>query len=296
MPSPFDPAHLAKHFGLARRRAELFSLPLRDHHWRGSVGNLTGMGAGSSLDFHDHRHYYSGDDPRHINWQAYARTGQYTLKLYREEARPIVDIILDVSSSMFTPDAKAERVLELFYFAAASSEKHGASLNLHLVRGPHNYALPRETLFAHRWGELVESLPETTASAAPALKQSPLRPGSLRVWITDLLYLAAPESLLQALTRERGRAVLLCPYTREESAPNWSGAYEFIESESHSRHDRRVDRHLLNRYLEAYQRHFDSWKSAALRAKVPLGRVAGEGSFEKALRPEAIPTHALILG
>lgn len=296
MPLPFDPAHLAHHFGLARRRAELFSLPIRDHQWRGSAGNFAGIGSGSSLDFHDHRHYYSGDDPRHINWQAFARTGQYTLKLYREEARPMVDVILDVSSSMFNPDPKAERVLELFYFAAASSEKHGASLNLHLVCGPHSCALPREKLFAHRWTEIANSLPKTEASAAPALKHSPLRPGSLRVWITDLLYLAAPEGHLQSLIRERGRAILLCPYTREECAPDWSGAYEFIDSESLSRHDRRVDRRLMNRYLEAYQRHFESWKSAALRAKVPLARVAGEGPFENALRPEAIPTRAFVLG
>ncbi|MEJ6642028.1 MAG: DUF58 domain-containing protein [Akkermansiaceae bacterium] len=39
---------------------------------------------GSALYFQDHRAYSPGDDPRHINWQAYARTGQYTMKLYRE--------------------------------------------------------------------------------------------------------------------------------------------------------------------------------------------------------------------
>jgi uncharacterized protein (DUF58 family) len=296
MPFPFDPADLAQHLALARRRAELFSLPLREHHWRGSVGNFAGVGAGSSLDFHDHRHYFPGDDPRHINWQAFARTGQYTLKLYREEARPMVDLILDVSASMFTPDAKAERVLELFAFAAASAEKSGASLSVHLIRGPHGCAVPRDTLFAHRWTDLVESLPETSASATPDLNRIPLRPGSLRVWITDLLYLAAPENLLQSLARERGRAILLCPYTRDESDPHWAGAYEFIESESHTRHDRRVDRRLLTRYLEAYQRHFDTWKSAALRAKLPLARIAAEGRFETALHAEAIPGHALVLG
>ncbi|MFN9663179.1 MAG: DUF58 domain-containing protein, partial [Akkermansiaceae bacterium] len=26
------------------------------------------------MDFQDHRSYSPGDDPRHINWQAYART------------------------------------------------------------------------------------------------------------------------------------------------------------------------------------------------------------------------------
>ena len=47
---------------------------------------------GSALYFQDHRAYSPGDDPRHINWQAYARTGQYTMKLYREEFRPVVHL------------------------------------------------------------------------------------------------------------------------------------------------------------------------------------------------------------
>ena len=49
---------------------------------------FSGSGTGSSLDFQDHRAYSPGDDPRHINWQAYARTGSYTMKLFREEVRP----------------------------------------------------------------------------------------------------------------------------------------------------------------------------------------------------------------
>ena len=84
MPLPLDSADLNALAARARAYAERFSLPLKDRNWRGSSGDYAGTGVGSSLDFQDHRSYMPGDDPRHINWQAYARTGNYSLKLYRE--------------------------------------------------------------------------------------------------------------------------------------------------------------------------------------------------------------------
>lgn len=82
--------------------ANRLRLPLRSKVWRGGSGDFAGAGTGSSMDFQDHRNYVPGDDPRHINWQAYARTGQYTMKLYREEVRPVIDLICDVSPSMLS--------------------------------------------------------------------------------------------------------------------------------------------------------------------------------------------------
>ena len=85
-------------------------LPLRSKAWQGQAGEFAGSGTGSSLDFQDHRAYSPGDDPRHINWQAYARTGNYTMKLFREEVRPVVDLILDASESMFFDPGKALQI------------------------------------------------------------------------------------------------------------------------------------------------------------------------------------------
>ncbi|MFM8892521.1 MAG: DUF58 domain-containing protein, partial [Planctomycetia bacterium] len=65
--------------------AAVARLPLVDGGRGGAAGTVLGRQAGSSLDFHDHRLYVPGDDPRHLNWQAFARTGHYTMKLYREE-------------------------------------------------------------------------------------------------------------------------------------------------------------------------------------------------------------------
>ncbi|MEQ1842609.1 MAG: DUF58 domain-containing protein, partial [Verrucomicrobiales bacterium] len=72
MPLPLEIDALNVLAARARAYAELFTLPLKDRNWRGSSGDYAGAGVGSSLDFQDHRSYVPGDDPRHINWQAYA--------------------------------------------------------------------------------------------------------------------------------------------------------------------------------------------------------------------------------
>src|SRR4051794_41560909 len=113
--------------------AGLMRLPFRRRAWRGTQGNWQGTGTGSSLDFQDHRPYSPGDDPRYINWQAYARTGHYTMKLYRQEVSPAVDLVIDRSKSMFVDDEKAVRSAELLYWAIESSIRSGASLRCFAV-------------------------------------------------------------------------------------------------------------------------------------------------------------------
>ena len=122
--------------------ASRLRLPLRSKVWRGGSGDFSGAGTGSSMDFQDHRNYAPGDDPRHINWQAYARTGQYTMKLYREEVRPVVDLICDVSPSMFLDETKSARTAELLSFFTQSSLRAGASLTIHLVSGAAHRLIP----------------------------------------------------------------------------------------------------------------------------------------------------------
>ena len=66
----------------------------------GWTGTRTGRRAGSSIDFQDYREYQPGDDLRFIDWGIYARTDRLTVKLFREEVTPHLDLILDGSRSM----------------------------------------------------------------------------------------------------------------------------------------------------------------------------------------------------
>jgi len=55
---------------------------------------------GLSTEFADHRDYTPGDDPRHIDWRAYARSDRMSVKRYEDETNFITYIAIDVSPSM----------------------------------------------------------------------------------------------------------------------------------------------------------------------------------------------------
>ena len=286
-----DAAALRSLHAQARGWARVLKLPFRQHRWRGHAGEFMGSGTGSSLDFHDHRVYLPGDDPRQINWQAYARTGTYTMKLYREEVRPLVDMVLDVSASMFAFPAKEQRALELLAFAVESSLQSGATLRCHAIAGASHRLLEPEVILSGRWPERVRELHAT--AAPPELSRLPLRAGAMRILVSDLLFPGEPEAVLGSLSTRNGRGVLFAPYVREEADPGWDGNYEFIDPESGLPHEHRVEAGLLQRYESAYKRHFSLWKAAALKHGVCLARVAAEAELQKALQNEGIASGAV---
>jgi uncharacterized protein (DUF58 family) len=55
---------------------------------------------GSSLEFAEHRLYVPGDDPRSIDWRAYARSDRLVVRRYHEERRLPVRLLIDASISM----------------------------------------------------------------------------------------------------------------------------------------------------------------------------------------------------
>lgn len=268
-------------------------LPLRSKVWRGQAGEFAGGGTGSSMDFQDHRAYSPGDDPRHINWQAYARTGSYTMKLFREEVRPVVDLILDASESMFFDPQKAIRTAELLYLIAESSQAAGASLTLHAVRGDAVLTLDPSTLRSHKWLESARNLPASDAAKAPDMTRLPLRANAIRVFLSDLLFTADPELILRHLSQRHGNIVIFSPFLETEARPNWSGNYEFIDPERKSHHPHRIEPATLRRYQEAYVNHFALWKQHARRHQASLARIPAEKDLLSALYQEAIPVAAL---
>ena len=273
--------------------ARTLRLPLRNQAWRGLHGAWLGTGTGSSIDFQDHRPYMPGDDPRYIDWQAYARSGNYTMKLYREEVSPNVDVVLDVSASMFLDEPKAGRTMELFYFAVASAMQSRGSLRCWLVAGEALTPLAAEAaLSAERVARAIdECRPGDSAAAAPLLARIPWRTTSLRVLVSDLLFPGQPA--LSALTAGKGRGVLFAPWCIAEGEPDWEGNLEFVDCESAARRSQQVNGELMERYREAYMRHFQLWREEARRTGVAFARVPASPGFLDALKPEALPHGAV---
>ncbi len=287
------PDELSRCHARALAAAGRLRLPLRSRVWKGQAGEFQGAGVGSSLDFQDHRTYVPGDDPRHINWQAYARTGHYTMKLYREEVRPVVDVVLDASASMFFDPVKAARSVELFYFAVESARRSGASASVHLIRGNAARPLPPEVVSLHRWFDDLKTLPAADPAAPPDLSRIPFRGNAIRVLVSDLLFPGDPDPSIRLMSARQGSPILLVPWLQSEAAPEWAGNYEFIDAERQSHHQHRIEPSVLRRYKESYANHFALWKTAARRHQCRLARVASEPPFDTALFAEALPSGAL---
>src|SRR6266545_2852045 len=99
------------------------------------AGLQLGRQAGASLEFRDHRDYQPGDDLRRIDWNAFARSDRLTVKLYREEISPHLDVVLDGSRSMaLESTAKARAAVGLAAAFAVAAENAGYSHNAWLAR------------------------------------------------------------------------------------------------------------------------------------------------------------------
>ncbi len=271
----------------------MLRLPFRTRVWRGAAGEFAGSGTGASMDFQDHRAYSPGDDPRHINWQAYARTGQYSMKLFREEIRPVVDLILDASASMFFSPEKEKRTGELLAFLTDSSLAAGASVRIYAIAGDAQIAIDPLSLRANRWQADVKALAPSDPSAPPEIQRLPLRSSALRVLVSDLLFPTDPNPVLRALGQRQGTPILFCPYTADEADPAWSGNYDFIDAERKTRHPHRIEAATLRRYNEAYTTHFNLWKDAAIRHQAPFARIPCEPELIPALYSHALPAKAV---
>ena len=268
----------------AKHAASRIQLELENVFREGTAGDFLGKETGSSLDLHDHRSYYPGDDPRHIDWRVYARTESYVIRLFREEIAPRVDLVLDLSPSMLLGEEKALRSLELLYFVIESALEAQASLRCYLLDGTGAHAEQLEA-FIHY------GLPEPrrgSVTPAAAARMLELRPASLRVFISDLLFPDSPHELLLRLCGQNSRTLLFVPFAPSEEAPDWNGAMELSDCETGARREQTIDDSILERYRQAYRTHFESWRQSCRKLRVPCVRVRAGGDLAPALQKESL--------
>lgn len=73
------------------------------------AGSFSGVGAGASLDPRDLRDYTIGDDVRHIDWNATARSGQAQVRTFEAERELHTTVVVDVSPSMYLGSGSCDK-------------------------------------------------------------------------------------------------------------------------------------------------------------------------------------------
>lgn len=226
-----------------------------------AAGSALGHRAGSSQEFRDYRDYQPGDDLRHIDWNAYARSDQLSVKLYREEVHPHLDIVLDGSRSMDlegTPKGRAAAALVAFFSQAAANS--GFTHSTWLLCGDYR-PVPNSQGPPEAWGEISfehRDAPEE----APGRSPPGWRPRGLRVLVSDLFWLGEPMTTLRPLAERAAATVVVQLLARADAQPEGIGNLRLVDTETGQTRDLAVDTTVLRRYREGLARHQQNWHRA----------------------------------
>jgi uncharacterized protein (DUF58 family) len=227
----------------------------------GLVGISTGSRAGSSLEFKDYREYQPGDDLRHIDWSAYARSDQLHVKMFREEVTPHLDVILDVSRSMALEGSlKAEAALALAGFFVAAAGNAGFSHCAWLL-GDQCRPLPNGASLPATWDEIVF---EHRGNPAEAFGRDPpaWRARGIRVLLSDLLWVGDPLAVLNHLVDRAAGVVVVQILANADVHPPVGGSLRLVDSETDEIKDLYIDAVAANRYRATLTRHQENWRRA----------------------------------
>lgn len=242
----------------------------------GRLGERLGAGTGSSLEFQDYRPYAPGDDLRHVDWTAYARSEVLTVRLYREEVAPRIDLILDASRSMAVTDVKRRARADLTALLAMCCVATESDTRLFVT--PH--ASPARLARAEEIDRHLRCDDEVSVLQVP---HAPLRRRSVRVVVSDFLFPHDAESLVAGLARDGASLTLIQLTLRQEASPDVEGGRRLIDVEDGSAADLVIDEEAIAGYKARFGRMRLGLVQAARRrgalfahvdAETPIGRMA----------------------
>ena len=102
--------------------AEIEGLYLTSRH--AAQGALAGMHRslrrGTSIEFSEHKVYTPGDDIRHIDWRAFAKTDRFHVKQFEDETNLRIEILVDHSGSMAFRSGEGEAHSKLSFTKVVS--------------------------------------------------------------------------------------------------------------------------------------------------------------------------------
>lgn len=210
-------------------------LATRSHVDAGRVERLRARRAvlSQSGTFVGHRRYERGDDLRHLDWSAYARTGELFTKQLEDDDRRAVTIALDLSTSMAV--GAAQRRVGALRLAAVIGGVALARLDGVTVAAPGASQPHRRFHGAAQLPLLLEhlrSLPLTDVQPGDvsALVLESEGVGRLH-WISDFAPPREFERPLRALRRRGAKVSGWLPLLPEDEAPKHGGYLKVVDPE-----------------------------------------------------------------
>ena len=231
----------------AVRAAATFRIAMPRSPIGGRAGERLGSGTGSSLEFQDYRPYTPGDDLRHVDWAGYARSELLAVRLYREEVAPRIDLVLDISRSMGVTEQKLRAYGELsglLACACASTVGDTRVITTSAIQ-PQPLHVPEDVERFLACGAGLSALEEG---------HLPFRRRSLRVVVSDFLFLHDADALVSRLARDSALLAIVQLTLREEAEPVVEGSQRLVDVEDRGELDLEIDERAIQDYRARFSR------------------------------------------
>ncbi|HEX3857127.1 MAG TPA: DUF58 domain-containing protein [Verrucomicrobiae bacterium] len=247
----------------------------------GWTGTRSGRRAGSSIDFQDYREYQPGDDLRFIDWGIYARTDRLTVKLFREEVTPHLDLILDGSRSMNLENtAKANAVAQLAALLATSAANAQCTQAVWLS-GEGFQRIANDALIPSAWDKLEFDSKRTPEQSFEILPPKFRRLG-VRVFVSDLLWPGNPIPILRRLRDGAAELFVIQLLARDDATPPEHGNLRVVDSETGDESEIYIDSGIARQYADNLAQLQQSWSDACRQCGAHMTTLIAE-DFEKSI-------------
>ncbi|MEA2012658.1 MAG: DUF58 domain-containing protein [Verrucomicrobiota bacterium] len=255
-----------------------YKLLFPDNLVSGRGGDKMSNQTGSSLEFKDFRHYQPGDDLRNIDWNAYARSDNLIVKTFHKEVNPHIDIILDCSKSMAIKDEKSGTAIILAAILSTAAANSKSSHKLWLAADTFKETGNSSGRPSNWEGiNFNHNCPPTEAykKMAPNFVHN-----SIRVLISDLLWLEDPETVLSYFNHQAASIIVLEVLTNSEESPEFRGNVKFEDSESGEIIELYLDETAAADYIAKLSAHRDNWYRASQRIGATMISLSSEELLE----------------
>ena len=248
---------------------------------------------GFSVEFAEHREYSPGDDLRHLDWVAWARSDRYYIKQYEQETNLRAHILLDVSNSMnFTYGPGVTKFGYACFLAACLSYlmcrqqdmvgmiAFDEAIRFHLRPG--STAAHLDRVFTH----LEQVRPGERTRIAPTFHElaRTIKKRGLIIVISDLY--DDPGEIVKALQHfvfKKHQIIVFHVMDQAELEFPFRKMHTFVDMETDER--MQVDpRHLRQTYLDEINAFLETYR-----------RECSERSIEYVLTPTDKPYDAMLL-
>ncbi|MBC8096286.1 MAG: DUF58 domain-containing protein [Akkermansiaceae bacterium] len=253
----------------------------------GLIGSRLGRRAGSSIDFQDYREYQPGDDLRFIDWGIYARSDRLSIKLFREEVTPHLDLIIDGSRSMnLEGSAKAAATAKLAALLATTATNAQCSRAVWLSGEGFN-RIANDAHSPATWDGLEINSARTVDQAFDILSPK-LRRLGIRVLISDLLWPGNPVQTIRRLREGAAALFVIQLLGRDDVTPPEHGSIRLVDSETGEVTEIFVDSTVKKQYRDNLAQLQQSWADACRQSGAQLTTIIAEDLESSLAELEAI--------